>query len=103
MVRVRIIITSVVAGVHRTKVGSHPQIELIVGAHRDVQLLVENDDSIADIDPDCMLVTVSSIEDIPPELHSEVSYHATLKIKILDRMINWSGKGPATCVVCFES
>ena len=37
----RIRIRSVVAGIHRTKVGSHPRIEL----------LVEADNSVAGIDP----------------------------------------------------
>ena len=36
-------ISSVIAGIHKTGVGSH----------RDIQLAVENDDSIRHIDPDC--------------------------------------------------
>ena len=59
-----IIITSVISGIHRTKVGSH----------RDVKLIVENDDSIQHIDPNCMVVRIPPIEDIPAELHRVVSY-----------------------------
>ena len=59
-----IVINSCISGLHKTK----------VGAHRDVKLLVENDDSVSHIDPECMLVRVPAIEDIPPELHSAVSY-----------------------------
>ena len=59
-----IIINSCISGVHKTK----------VGAHRDVKLLVLEDDSIQHIDPDCMLVRVPLLEDIPSELHSAVAY-----------------------------
>ena len=41
---VRVNIKSVIAGIHRTKVGSHPRI----------QLLVETDDSIPGIDQENM-------------------------------------------------
>ena len=59
-----IIINSCISGLHKTK----------VGAHRDVQLIVEEDNSLPHIDPNCMLVKVPLIEDIPTELHSAVSY-----------------------------
>ena len=59
-----IIITSVISGIHRTKVGSH----------RDVKLIVENDDAIQHIDQNCMVVRIPPIEDIPAELHRVVSY-----------------------------
>ena len=63
---VTIIITSVVAGIHRTKVGSH----------REIELIVENDDrdNAAGIDPDCMLVRIPPLEAIPPSLHRAVTY-----------------------------
>ena len=60
---VNITITSVVAGIHRTKVGSHPSIEL----------LVEADDTVM-VDPDCMLVRLPPLEQIPPELHRAITY-----------------------------
>ena len=53
-----IIVTSVISGLHRTKVGSH----------RDVKLVVENDDTVPEIDPNCMVVNVPPIEDIPAGL-----------------------------------
>ena len=37
-----IVLNSVITGIHKTK----------MGAHRDVRLLVENDDGIQHIDPD---------------------------------------------------
>ena len=61
---VNIIVTSVVGGIHRTKVGSH----------RDVKLLVEDDNNVAIIDPDCMVVRLPLLEDIPPVLHRAVTY-----------------------------
>ena len=63
---VTIIITSVVAGIHRTKVGSHNQIRLVV----------ENDDreDVATIDSDCMLVRIPPLEESPPNLHRAVTY-----------------------------
>ena len=60
---VNIIVTSVVAGIHKTKIGSH----------RDIKLIVEDDNSVA-IDPDCMLVRLPILENIPPELHRAVTY-----------------------------
>ena len=59
-----VIINSRISGIHKTK----------VGAHRDVKLLVLEDDSIQHIDPDCMFVRVPLLEDIPSELHSAVAY-----------------------------
>ena len=59
-----IVLNSVISGIHKTK----------IGAHRDVQLIVENDDTIQHIDPDCMLVRVPCLEDIPSELHSAIAY-----------------------------
>ena len=71
-----IIITSVISGIHRTKVGSH----------RDVKLIVENDDAIQHIDQNCMVVRIPPIEDIPAELHRVVSFlipsRAILKILV---------------------
>ena len=57
-------ISSVIAGIHRTGVGSH----------RDIELLVENDDDMAMIDPDCVLVRHPSIENLPPHLKKVVTY-----------------------------
>ena len=57
-------ISSVITGIHRTEIGSH----------REVRCLVINDDSIPDIDPNCMIVKLPPIEDIPLELHNKVSY-----------------------------
>ena len=59
-----IILTSVITGLHETKISSH----------RDVKLKVENDDSIPDIDVNCMVVRIPPIEDIPLELHGAVAY-----------------------------
>ena len=59
-----IVVSSVICGIHRTKVGSN----------REVKLHVENDDSIPGIDPNCMVVKMPQIEDIPVELHGRVSY-----------------------------
>ena len=59
-----IVLNSVITGIHKTK----------MGAHRDVRLLVENDDGIQHIDPDCMLVRVPCLEDIRPELHGAIAY-----------------------------
>ena len=60
----RIRIRSVVAGIHRTKVGSHPRIEL----------LVEADNSVAGIDPNCMLVRLPQLEQLSPDLRHLVTY-----------------------------
>ena len=60
----RIVINSVIFGLHETR----------VGAQRDVRLLVEGDDSVGDIDPECMLVSAPSLEQIPPHLHNEIAY-----------------------------
>ena len=54
---VKIIITSVVAGIYRTKVGSHPNIKLVV----------ENDDTVMGIDPCCVCVKIPNLEDLPPQ------------------------------------
>jgi hypothetical protein len=59
-----IVITSVISGIHKTK----------IGANRHVELRVENDNTIPDIDSNCMAVWVPSIEDIPPELHQAIAY-----------------------------
>ena len=61
---VKIVISSVVAGVHRTKVGSHPLIKLAV----------EEDDSVAEIDPNCMIVRLPCMEDLAPEQRRLVTY-----------------------------
>ena len=44
-----------ISGLHRTK----------IGANRNARLIVENDDTISHIDPNCMLVKVPLLEDIP--------------------------------------
>ena len=61
-----ITVTSVITGIHRTKVGSH----------RDVKLLVEDDDTIPGIDPNCncMIVRVPPHEEIPPNLHGRETH-----------------------------
>ena len=59
-----ITIQSVIAGIHRTKVGSNPRIEL----------LVEADNSVRGIDPNCMLVRLPPLEQLSPELHHVVTY-----------------------------
>lgn len=61
---VRITIKSVIAGIHRTKVGSNPKIELNV----------EADDSIPGIDPLCMLVRIPRKEQLPQEYLHLVTY-----------------------------
>ena len=50
------IIITVVTGIHRTKVGLHNQIRLVV----------ENDDreNVATIDSDCILVRIPPLEEI---------------------------------------
>ena len=53
-----------IAGIHRTKVGSNPKIELIV----------EADDSITSIDPLCMLVRMPGKEQLPEEYLNLVTY-----------------------------
>ena len=60
----QVTVTFVVTGIHRTK----------FGAHRDISLLVEDDNSIPTIGPNCMLVRFPGIEDIPVHLHKVVSY-----------------------------
>ena len=57
-------VISVISGIHRTKVGSH----------REVKLIVKNDDSIPHIDPNCMIVKMLLMEQIPMQLHGRVSY-----------------------------
>ena len=59
-----VVVQSVISGIHKTK----------IGAHRDVQLIVENDDTIPHIDQNCMVVKVPCLEDIPPALHGEIAY-----------------------------
>lgn len=59
-----IVVNSVISGLHKTK----------IGANRGVRLIVENDDSVKHIDPNCMLVRVPFLEDIPPELHGAIAY-----------------------------
>ena len=59
-----IVMSSVICGIHRTKVGSN----------REVRLHVENNDSIPRIDPNCMVVKIPQMEDIPVKLHGRVSY-----------------------------
>lgn len=61
---VKIIITSVVAGIHRTKVGSHPNIKLVV----------ENDDTVMGIDPCCVCVKIPNLEDLPPQQRRLITY-----------------------------
>ena len=61
---VKIKVNSVIAGIHRTKVGSHPSIEL----------LVEADDSIPGIDPNCMVVRMPLKSQLPPQSLSLVTY-----------------------------
>ena len=60
----KITLNSTITGIHRTK----------VGAHRDIPLIVEDDDSVARIDPNCMLVRFPDLEDIPVHLHKAVTY-----------------------------
>ena len=55
---------SVVTGIHITKIGGHEKIPLIL----------ENDDSIPDIDPMCILVKFPKIEDIPRRYHKLITY-----------------------------
>ena len=54
-----ITVMSIITGIHRTKVGSH----------RDVRLLVEDDDTIPGMDPNCMIVRIPPLEEIPPNRH----------------------------------
>ena len=57
-------VNSVVTGIHKTQ----------VGAHREIALLVQNDDSIPHIDRNCMLVRFPDSEEIPERLHKAVTY-----------------------------
>ena len=57
-------VNSTITGIHKTK----------VGAHREIALAVEDDDSIPNIDPNCMLVRFPDLEDIPQRLHKAVTY-----------------------------
>ena len=45
-----------------------------VCAHRDVCLVVQEDNSVQHIDPNCIVVKVPPLEQIPPHLHYAVSY-----------------------------
>ena len=67
----QVTVTSVVTGIHRTK----------VGANRDIPLLVGDDNSIPTIDANCMLVRFPGIEDIPVHLHKVVTYPKNPKHK----------------------
>ena len=67
---------SAISGLHKTK----------IGANRDVRLIVENDDTISHIDPNCMLVKVPLLEDIPPELHNAINLEIQ---EIQERPISW--------------
>ena len=60
----KVTLNSTITGIHRTKVGAHP----------DIPLIVEDDDSIPSIDPNCMLVRFPDLEDIPVHLHKAVTY-----------------------------
>ena len=60
----QVTITSVIKGIHKTK----------VGANRLIDLLVENDDHHQNIDPNCMVVRMPSLENIPTSLHKSVTY-----------------------------
>ena len=51
-------------GIYRTK----------VGGHKDVPLLLENDNSIPEIDPNCVVVKYPALEEIPLRLHRAVCY-----------------------------
>ena len=57
-------LNSTITGIHRTKVGAHP----------DIPLIVEDDNSIPSIDPNCMLVRFPDLEDLPVHLHKAVTY-----------------------------
>ena len=57
-----IIKNSVITGIHRTK----------VGAHEAIPLIVQKDDSVQHIDPDCMLVKFP--EDVAASLMKEITY-----------------------------
>ena len=57
-------LSSVIAGIHITNVGSHPNIKLVV----------EDDNSNPNIDPDCVLVRHPSLEDLPPTCKQLVTY-----------------------------
>ena len=61
---VQVVIQSVVSGIHRTK----------VGAHKDIPLIMENDDSIPDIDPHCIMLMFPPKEQIPDNLHRAITY-----------------------------
>ena len=59
-----IVVSSVIAGIHETGVGSH----------RDIELLVVNDDNNVNIDPDCVMVQHPKLENLPPHLKNVVTY-----------------------------
>ena len=59
-----VIISSVVSGIHRTK----------VGGHREIPLLLVNDDTIPNIDPNCVVVRYPEIDQIPSQPNQAVTY-----------------------------
>ena len=59
-----ITIASVITGIQVTRVGSHP----------DIQLVVENDDSIGHIGANCVMVGHPTIENLPPHLKYRITY-----------------------------
>ncbi len=64
MTSTKVVIHSVVTGIHRTK----------VGAQKDIPLILENDDTVPHIDPQCMLVRFPQLEQIPEYLHRAITY-----------------------------
>ena len=73
-----IVINLVITGIHRTKTGNNPG----------VQLIVESNDSISHKDPDCRVVEVSCLEDRPPSLHQAIAYRAGIE-QVLGKLSNW--------------
>ena len=59
-----VVVSSFIVGIHTTNVGSHQEIELVV----------EEDDSVPDIDRDCMLVRHPERENLPHNLEYVVTY-----------------------------
>ena len=57
-------VRSVVTGIHITK----------VGGHKDIPLMLTNDNTIPLIDPNCIAAHFPDLEQIPSRLHGAITY-----------------------------
>ena len=86
----KIILSSVIAGIHQTGVGSHP----------DIKLLVENDDDVKCIDPECVMVRHPNSENRNPVIRRVNGRTISLHIRCLERRLEMC---PISCVGYFVS